>query len=75
MGYATGWALITAARARLDKLEPETSRCDFHDRLLSVGSIALPLVLGRAFGASLRREILREVFQVDGVTDRPSAPR
>lgn len=75
MGYATGWALITAARARRDRLAPAASRCDFHDRLLSVGSIALPLVLGRAFGEPFRREILREVFPTSGASDRPSAVR
>lgn len=48
MGYATGWALINALRAQQ---APGFALREFHDRLLSQGSIALALVIRRAFGA------------------------
>jgi uncharacterized protein (DUF885 family) len=51
MGYATGWALIGAVRDQLRLREgPAFSLRTFHDRLLSAGSVALPLVVQRAFG-------------------------
>ncbi len=62
MGYATGWALINAMRERA-QTEPGFALKGFHDRLLSVGSIALPLVLQRAFGSSLWSGVRETVFQ------------
>ena len=62
MGYATGWALITAARARLTGSGDGLSLKAFHDRLLAEGTIGLPWVLRRQFGEplwqSLRRSLL-----------------
>ena len=63
MGYATGWALINAARDRLRTRSPAPSLKEFHDRLLGVGSIALPLVMQRAFGADLWRTVHGMVFR------------
>jgi uncharacterized protein (DUF885 family) len=60
MGYATGWALINAARKRA---MPDFTLKGFHDRLLSVGSVALPLVLQRAFGAALWSDVREAVFE------------
>lgn len=57
MGYATGWALIVAARERLRESDPAFTLRSFHDRLLSCGSVALPLVLKRAFGSELAAEV------------------
>ena len=61
MGYAVGWALINAARDRL-RAAPGFTLRGFHDRLLSAGSIALPLVLASRFGPDLWRAAAAEVF-------------
>lgn len=62
MGYATGWALINAARRdRLPQSSPDTLQ-EFHDQLLSAGSIALPVVLRRAFGEPLWQRVRAQVF-------------
>ena len=62
MGYATGWALINAARDRLRAEGGGLSLKDFHDRLLACGSIALPLVLRRAFGEEFEAAVRGMVF-------------
>lgn len=64
MGYATGWALISKARERMQGLADFNLR-EFHDRLLSVGSIGLPWVMRRAFGEPLWRSLREDVFQAD----------
>lgn len=62
LGYATGWALINALRDHvLDEERGERLRA-FHDRLLSVGSIAVPLVIRRAFGEPEWRAAKSAVF-------------
>jgi uncharacterized protein (DUF885 family) len=61
LGYATGWKLINALRDRVIHDESSESLRAFHDRLLSVGSIAAPLVIQRAFGPeawSAAREVI-----------------
>jgi len=50
LGYATGWSIINALRDRTRAEMGESGARAFHDRLLSVGSVALPLVIQRAFG-------------------------
>ena len=59
LGYATGWALISATR---DRMRAEASLKSFHDRLLSAGSIAAPLVIRRVFGEEAWRGIAGAVF-------------
>ncbi|MGH7843950.1 MAG: DUF885 domain-containing protein [Candidatus Binatia bacterium] len=50
MGYALGWSIINQLRARQkEKLGSRFDLCAFHDRLLSSGSISLPLVEKRHF--------------------------
>lgn len=66
MGYACGWALIDAARTRLRRDAGPFTLKSFHDRLLSQGSIALPLVLRREFGDGLWSQLRSEVFKVRG---------
>jgi uncharacterized protein (DUF885 family) len=65
MGYATGWALINMARSRLQAITPEFDLCNFHDHLLSAGSIGLPWVVRRVFGeplwSSVRQSVLKPV--------------
>jgi len=62
LGYATGWAIINALR---DRLTAETGECalrPFHDRLLSMGSIALPSVVQGAFGAERWNTVRNMLF-------------
>ncbi len=70
MGYATGWSLINAARDCLQIDNAKFDLRDFHDRLLSCGSIALPLVLRQAFGEALAQQAQRMTF--DLVPDAPA---
>jgi uncharacterized protein (DUF885 family) len=50
MGYALGWAIINRLRDQEQKrLGDKFSLRDFHDKLLSAGSISLPLVEKRHF--------------------------
>ncbi len=60
LGYATGWALINALRD-FTGVAP-ASRRQFHDRLLSQGSFALPLVIRRAFGEPAWTGVRQRVF-------------
>lgn len=62
MGYATGWALITETRAQLSAAESDFNLKSFHDRLLSAGSIGLPLVLRNRFGAEVWNRVRAAVF-------------
>ena len=57
LGYAVGWALIDTLRG-----EANLPLREFHDRLLSAGSIALPLVIRRAFGAETWSQVQGSVF-------------
>jgi uncharacterized protein (DUF885 family) len=50
MGYALGWSIINRLRAQEQKrLGSKFDLCAFHDKLLSAGSISLPLVERRHF--------------------------
>ncbi len=60
MGYATGWALLNAARARLVPRDMPLKA--FHDRILAVGSAGLPWVMRRVFGADLYAELESAIF-------------
>jgi uncharacterized protein (DUF885 family) len=62
MGYATGWALINAARERLRQNEKEFDLAGFHDQLLAEGSIALPFVMRTQFGDAFWEDIRQDVF-------------
>jgi len=62
MGYATGWALINAVRARVQADNPQIPLREFHDQLLSVGSIALPLVVQRTLGEATWQAVRKQVF-------------
>lgn len=62
MGYATGWAIINALRDRLRAEEPGLALRAFHDKLLSAGSIALPLVIARVFGPQRWASIRQSLF-------------
>ncbi len=62
MGYATGWALINAARDRWRAEDPGFEFRDFHDRILSCGSVAVPLMLKRVFGAEFAERVRTTIF-------------
>ena len=62
MGYATGWALINAARERLQQNKPGFDLAGFHDQLLAEGAIALPYVLKTQFGDAFWEEVRQDVF-------------
>jgi uncharacterized protein (DUF885 family) len=50
MGYALGWSIINRLRQQQQsRLESRFNLREFHDRLLSAGSISLPLVERRHF--------------------------
>ncbi len=50
MGYALGWSIINRLREQeKTRLGSRFGLCEFHDRLLSAGSISLPLVEKRHF--------------------------
>ncbi|HEY1236203.1 MAG TPA: DUF885 domain-containing protein [Candidatus Binatia bacterium] len=51
MGYALGWTIINRVRDQeKNRLGSKFSLREFHDKLLSAGSISLPLVERRHFG-------------------------
>jgi len=62
MGYATGWALINAARERLRQQEAEFDLAGFHDQLLAEGSIALPFVMRTQFGDAFWEDVRQDIF-------------
>lgn len=62
MGYATGWALINTARSRMQSISEGFDLCQFHDQLLSAGSIGLPWVIRRAFGEPLWNSVRQSVL-------------
>lgn len=62
MGYATGWALITAARERLQQNDADFGLAGFHDRLLAEGSIGLPFVIKTQFGDAFWEALGQDVF-------------
>ena len=50
MGYALGWSIINRLRDQEQKRRgSKFNLCEFHDKLLSAGSISLPLVEKRHF--------------------------
>jgi uncharacterized protein (DUF885 family) len=63
MSYALGWAMIKALRE--DEMQkPDFNLREFHDRLLSAGSCALPLVIKSRFGDSAWQAVKQKVFTV-----------
>jgi len=62
LGYATGWAMINTARGRWRADHPDAPLREFHDQLLSAGSIGLPLVLRRVFGEAFEASVTKAVF-------------
>jgi len=63
MGYATGWALINTARSRIKALTEVFDLREFHDQLLSAGSIGLPWVIRRVFGEPLWNSVRQSVLK------------
>ena len=66
MGYATGWVLINCLRKQQKQQQGEKfSLKEFHDELLSGGSMALALVIRRVFGDEVWADIESEVFSIE----------
>jgi uncharacterized protein (DUF885 family) len=63
MGYATGWALLRATRNEAETAGPDFSLYDFHQDLLASGSVALSLVLRRAFGDATWKKVSQKTFE------------
>ncbi len=63
MGYATGWALINTARTRMQAISQQFDLRNFHDHLLSAGSIGLPWVIRRVFGEPLWNSVRQSVLK------------
>jgi len=61
MSYAVGWALINAVRDIIKPSEGEELKA-FHDKLLSCGSVALPLVIENQFGKAVWQQCCQRVF-------------
>lgn len=61
MGYATGWALIRGLR-ELQSQAPDFNLKLFHDRLLALGSCALPLVIRYQFGEAVWEQLKSRIF-------------
>jgi hypothetical protein len=61
LGYATGWAVISALRRHVVGKKAD-ALLSFHDRLLSAGSIAVRMVIRRAFGEKTWDAVKDDVF-------------
>ena len=61
--YALGREMIVQAREKLAPGDP-AALCEFHDKLLSQGSIALPLVMQAVFGEDLLADVFEESFKL-----------
>lgn len=61
MSYAVGWALINALRDIIKPANTEELKA-FHDKLLSCGSVALPLVIEHQFGNDVWQQCCQQVF-------------
>ena len=62
MGYATGWAMINAARDLTNSRRTNKSLKSFHNKLLSNGSIALALGINRSFGDDLAKQVQASLY-------------
>jgi len=61
MSYAVGWALINALRDIVQPADGDELKA-FHDKLLSCGSVALPLVIEHQFGTQVWQQCCQKVF-------------
>ena len=62
--YAVGREIILRTRDRIDVSDKEKLKA-FHDRILSQGSIALPLIIETVFGEEVWQSVRDEIFTVD----------
>jgi len=62
MSYAIGWALIRSMREVMEAT-PGFSIKQFHDNLLSAGSVALPLVMKARFGDAAWKIVSKELLE------------
>ncbi len=62
LGYATGWAMINAARELTNSTQSKHGLNSFHNKLLSCGSIALALGINHTFGEDIGGKVRTQVF-------------
>ncbi len=63
LSYATGWSIINAVRERLRGSAAGFNLKQYHDQLLSQGSVALPRVVRRLYGESMWSAVKSDLFQ------------
>ena len=61
MSYAAGWALISTLKDIVNPTDDKALKA-FHDKLLSCGSVALPLVIEHQFGSTIWQRCCQHVF-------------
>jgi uncharacterized protein (DUF885 family) len=66
LSYATGWSIITALRERLRHSQPKFNLKQFHDELLSQGSVALARVVRRVYGETVWTAVKRDLVRSSG---------
>lgn len=57
LGYATGWAMINAARELTNSKRSKKTLRSFHNKVLANGSIALALGINHTFGEDLANRV------------------
>lgn len=62
--YAVGREIILRTRDRIDVSDKEKLKA-FHDRILSQGSIALPLIIETVFGEAVWQSVREEIFTAE----------
>ena len=68
LSYAVGWAAIDALVAARADSDDAASLCQFHDLLLSMGSVGIPRVITQTFGAEDWRQIRARLFTAASAT-------
>ena len=63
LSYATGWSIINSVRDQLRHNRPAFNLKQFHDQLLSQGSVALPRVVRRVYGEAMWTAVRHDLVQ------------
>ena len=63
LSYATGWSIINSVREHLRHTRPTFNFKQFHDQLLSQGSVALPRVVRRVYGEAMWTAVRHDLVQ------------
>ena len=63
LSYATGWFIINSVRDHLHRHHATFNLKQFHDQLLSQGSVALPRVVRQVYGEAMWTTVRRDLVQ------------